>query len=194
MAVNAGQNRRSFIDLHEELTTTLQLKLMEYVKTLLEPLGNGAGDGPLGTPKSNVNPMMNGAGPSKPSAASKKSAGKSKYEEIETRDGWPVMPEVNETDLKESLEDLLRGYLTAQYSESCRSPTRSADLDENCQNAPRETGRNDCLSVRYTKTHVNSLTRNITRRTSSLKIRETSGKRPSLNSADMSVSGRKAMA
>jgi hypothetical protein len=147
MAGNAGKNQRPFIDLHEELTTTLQLKLIEYVKSLLDPIDNapagdhrlpnieGAGSqvagwaavqivpdtGPRAGPVADRLPNREGSG----TKSAARSAARSKYHEIATEDGWPVMPEVMEDDLKESLEDLLRGYLTAQYSESCPNMSRT---------------------------------------------------------------------
>jgi hypothetical protein len=111
MAANAGRNQRSFIDMHEELTTTLQLKLMEYVK-LLDPVDNGTGNAPAGTRPSGTHSLPNGE------VAGTKSAVRGKDRHLETEDGWPVMPEVSENELKDGLEDLLRKYLTAQYSES----------------------------------------------------------------------------
>ena len=37
IAANAGQNRVPFIDSYEELTTTLQVKFLDYTKLVLEP-------------------------------------------------------------------------------------------------------------------------------------------------------------
>jgi hypothetical protein len=76
---------------HEELTNTLQTTFLEYVKGFLEPTENKRD--------------MSGQG------------SKRGKRDMETRDGFPVMPEVNDSDRKEDLEDLLRRYLTAQYSE-----------------------------------------------------------------------------
>ena len=119
MAANVGQKRRPFIEMYEELTTSIQLKLMDYVKSLLDPVVHVVGECPSWSQPaaSQVNPIVDGSG--------QRSGGKStKQRQIETEDGWPVMPEVNEKDLKDDLEDLLRQYLTAQYSES--GPDRSS--------------------------------------------------------------------
>lgn len=174
MAVNAGKTQRPFIDIHEELTTTIQLKLIEYVKSLFDHIGTGTRDTPLGVKESE---MPSGAGSGYTSAGKKKPAAQSKYEDLESRDGWPVMPEVSESDLKEPLEDLLRRYLTAQYSESSCPKTRRSGIDTAHQNWPRDTGSTDYHSVPSTKIPVNLLTRSITRKTSNSKIHETSGRR-----------------
>lgn len=100
MAANAGDNRRPFIDVHEDLTTTLQKKFLEYVKLLLDPTPD-----PPHFPTAQTNIHRLGK------------QGKRGKRDMETEDGYPVMPEVDETDRKDDLEDLLRHYLTAQYSE-----------------------------------------------------------------------------
>lgn len=126
MAVHAGKHRRSFIDTHEELTTAIQLKLMEYVKSLLDPMDNGTKDTPACSQPSDPTSLPHGEGSGTKSG--NKSGARDKYRQLETEDGWPVMPEVSEDDLKDSLEDLLRQYLTAQYSEPCPRFTRSPKL------------------------------------------------------------------
>jgi hypothetical protein len=95
MAANAGRHLRRFIDTHEEQTNALGIQLLEYAKTLLKPAANGTQN--ENVPTGNVNV---------PTARL----------DLATQDGYPVMPAVTTKDLKDTLEDLLRRYLAAQYS------------------------------------------------------------------------------
>lgn len=99
MAAHVGQHRKPFLDAYPELTMGLQLKFLDYVKMLLEPMANGTMEASRESPGQASGTVM-----------------KAKME-LGTEDGFPVMPEVNEKLLKDDLEDLLRHYLTAQYSE-----------------------------------------------------------------------------
>lgn len=124
MAVNAGQRRPPFIDIHDELTTTMQKKLLEYAKTLLDPTDTGSGT-QGGAPQAmqsstQPSPTEGGADSGKSGRSGRSGRFKKRvgHLSLETEDGYPVMPVVGATDLKEDLEDLLRGYLAAQYSKS----------------------------------------------------------------------------
>ena len=131
MATYAGQHRRPFIDTYEELTTTLHLKFLEYVKQLLDPkepssgtaepgsgtAGSGHPPGIARTLHTAAPPTTGNVGQSTSPTGTSSGAGRKGKRDMDTVDGYPVMPEVDDKDLKEDLEDLLRRYLTAQYSE-----------------------------------------------------------------------------
>jgi hypothetical protein len=93
-----------FIDTYEELTTTLQVKFLDYTKLVLEPpTGETV---PTATEGRTADGNVHGS--------KQRKRGK---RDLQSQDGCPIMPEVDDTDLKEDLEDLLRCFLTAQYSE-----------------------------------------------------------------------------
>lgn len=128
MAANAGQNRVPFIDVYEELTTNFQKKFLDYAKLVLDPTG---GTFPTTT---NVHPSGQHS--------------KNGKHEMETEDGYPVMPEVARTDRKDDLEDLLRRYLTAQYSK-CMPVGLRTSSQPYCQNLPQEGRKIESRSVQW---------------------------------------------
>ena len=102
MATYSNIAQKSFIDTYPELIESIQVKLLEYVKSLQ---GVRATSTPLPTAQS--------------MPAYPRSKACHEYE-VEFTDGWPKMPLVTESDKlkKGPLEDLIRRYLTAQYSKS----------------------------------------------------------------------------
>jgi hypothetical protein len=92
MAADAGKAERRFIELYPDLVKDLELKMFDYVKLL-----NGGGVAP---DPADVLPTRQGP------------------VNLETEDGYPLMPELGETPSlkKEHMRDLLRQYLTEQYS------------------------------------------------------------------------------
>jgi hypothetical protein len=92
MATNAGKSERRFIDLYPDVVKNLQLKLFDYAK-LLNTVGASAD--------------------SDPPAATRE-----QLIDLDTEGGFPVMPALGDpsTLKKEDLRDLLRQYLTEQYS------------------------------------------------------------------------------
>jgi len=95
MAADAGKSERKFIDLYPDLVQNLQLKLFDYTRLL-----NTGG----------VTPDPEDPAPTREALI-----------DIETQDGYPVMPDLGATTTvkKEQLRDLLRQYLTEQYSKQC---------------------------------------------------------------------------
>ena len=98
MATHTNSNQKPFIDIYEDLTKDIQVKLLEYVKALSQQ------DVPnvfVGQSKS-------------PTPAPH---GRPQYT-LETEDGFPKVPVIIENDklTKSGVEGLLRQYLTAHYS------------------------------------------------------------------------------
>jgi hypothetical protein len=93
MAANAGNSERRFIDLHADLVQNVQLKVFDYAKLLI----SGGMTPDPGYPAQNRQALI----------------------DLDTEDGYPLMPDVGEmTSMKkEDLRNLLRRYLTEQYSE-----------------------------------------------------------------------------
>ena len=108
MSAYMGKHQKPFVDTYADLTRSIQLKLMEYLKPLLDPLQNTSS-----TPSQNMaQPPVILLGNILGMLTNSKLS-------IERQDGFPVMPDVNDKALKENLEDLVRRYLTAHYSKSC---------------------------------------------------------------------------
>jgi len=93
MAANAGNSERRFIDLYADLVQNVQLKVFDYAKLLNRVWVTPEPDHPLPNRQELIN--------------------------VETEDGYPLMPDLGEmTSMKkEDLRNLLRRYLTEQYSE-----------------------------------------------------------------------------
>ena len=93
MAANAGNSERRFIDLYADLVQNVQLKVFNYAKLLI----SGGMTPDPGYPAQNRQALI----------------------DLDTEDGYPLMPDLGEmTSMKkEDLRNLLRRYLTEQYSE-----------------------------------------------------------------------------
>jgi hypothetical protein len=102
MAATVKQHKQRFIDMYADIWENLQVKLLEYVKQLLQT-------DPASTPT---------AASGLPQETTPMSAVKQGLAHMEMRDGFPIMPAVIFDELKkEDYEDVLRQYLTAHYSE-----------------------------------------------------------------------------
>jgi hypothetical protein len=119
MAKHAGRHKRSFIDTYENLIENIQVKLLDYVKLLLQspadktptppPANSGpnASQQPLATSNIQVPLQRNLGSPVK---------GRNNLE-IETIEGFPCMPRVTDNSelKKEIVEDIMRTYLSMHY-------------------------------------------------------------------------------
>ena len=98
MATHTNSNQKSFIDIYEDLTKDIQVKLLEYVKGLSQQAVPNAVAGQSKSPT----PAPNG---------------RTQYT-LETEEGFPKVPVIIDNDklTKSCVEGLLRQYLTAHYS------------------------------------------------------------------------------
>lgn len=112
MVMHAGRYEQRFADKYSDVTNGILVKLIAYVKSLLEGGGSG-GTGAAGGPETGGLAIGDLVGCS--TAAAKKR----KYT-IESREGFPVMPEVTEDAhlRKADVEDVMRQYLNLQYCKS----------------------------------------------------------------------------
>ena len=93
MAAHAKIHQKRFVDLHSELVHDIQVKLIDYVK-LLQHGSTGV-----------------------PSTQPPKAVEHHKHY-LATEDGYPIIPRLPDKDnvKKDELEEIIRRYLSAQYS------------------------------------------------------------------------------
>ena len=119
MSAHMGRHTRPFIDMHEQLTTQVHLKFLDYVKSLLEqPVDPSGSQQPSDNPAAlRMAAVSTHGGTDRPALHT---GTKSKINpDLQTQDGYPLVPEIDIKVNKEDLEDLLRHYVTAQYSGCC---------------------------------------------------------------------------
>ena len=95
----------AFIDMHTDLADEIQVKLLDYVKTLSQP-------GPATVGTSNGTSQQIDTPPALPTGNKK-----ARYK-LESEDGFPKVPLLTEDDklTKSVVEDILRQFLTEHYS------------------------------------------------------------------------------
>lgn len=101
MAANVKKNKRQFIDTYPELVENVEVKLLPYVQDLL---GQG---------------VATSMAVEEISESTIPRLAFTKGQQLAFEDGFPVMVDVSSDEKmkKDDYEDLLRQYLTEQYSE-----------------------------------------------------------------------------
>ena len=119
MAIHANSRQRQFTESYPTLFDNIQVKMIEYVKSLLE--------GSASLPGNGNDPAGGVVG-----AAGNRPAGRVKpVTQFESSEGFPIMPKLLDDDeklKKGELEDVMRQYLNIQYSEFAPKILRAAGV------------------------------------------------------------------